>query len=73
MAAMRQLGRPSALDISIGCGKGRMQTMKLEVTQELSPPRTRRPLRTKRTGRPGGSGAQPPLHLIYMVKVGRVP
>jgi hypothetical protein len=23
------------------------------------------------TGRPGGSGAQPPLHLIYMVKVGR--
>jgi hypothetical protein len=22
------------------------------------------------TGRPGGSGAQPPLHLIYMVKVG---
>ena len=21
------------------------------------------------TGRPGGSGAQPPLHLIYMVKV----
>ena len=24
------------------------------------------------TGRPGGSGAQPPLHLIYMVKVGRV-
>jgi hypothetical protein len=25
------------------------------------------------TGRPGGSGAQPPLHLIYMVKVGRNP
>jgi hypothetical protein len=24
------------------------------------------------TGRPGGSGAQPPLHLIYMVKVGPV-
>ena len=23
------------------------------------------------TGRPGGSGAQPPLHLIHMVKVGR--
>ena len=23
------------------------------------------------TGRPGGSGAQPPLHLIYMVKVGQ--
>jgi hypothetical protein len=22
------------------------------------------------TGRPGGSGAQPPLHLIHMVKVG---
>jgi len=23
-----------------------------------------------RTGRPGGSGAEPPLHLIHMVKVG---
>ena len=24
------------------------------------------------TGRPGGSGAQPPFHLIYMVKVGHI-
>ncbi len=35
------------------------------------PPRTRRPFRTKRTGRPGGSGAQPPLHLIHMVIIER--
>ena len=48
-----------------------MQTKRTEVTQEILPPRTRRPLRTKWTGRSGGSGAQPPLHLIYMVKVGR--
>jgi hypothetical protein len=48
-----------------------MQTKRMEVTQEILPPRTRRPLRTERTGRPGGSGAQPPLHLIHMVKVGR--
>ncbi len=47
-----------------------MQTKKMEVPQEILPPRTRRPLRTERTGRPGGSGAQPPLHLIHMVKVG---
>jgi hypothetical protein len=33
--------------------------------------KARRPLRTAGAGRPGGSGAQPPLHLIYMVKVGR--
>jgi len=48
-----------------------MQTMRLEVTQEMHPPRTRRPLRVTWTGRPGGSGAQPPLHLIHMVIVGR--
>ena len=33
--------------------------------------KARRPLRTAGAGRPGGSGAEPPLHLIYMVKVGR--
>ena len=46
-----------------------MQTKRMEVTQEILPPRTRRPFRLPRTGRPGGSGVQPLLHLIYMDKV----
>ena len=39
--------------------------------RNMYPHETARPFRTNRTGRPGGSGAQPPLHLIYMVKIGR--
>ena len=34
--------------------------------------KARRPLRTAGAGRPGGSGAQPPLHFIYIVKVGQI-
>ena len=34
--------------------------------------KARRQLRTAGAGRPGGSGAQPPLHLIHMVKVGQI-
>jgi len=34
--------------------------------------KARRPLRTAGAGRPGGSGAQPPLHLIHIVKVGQI-
>ncbi len=45
------------------------ETMGRLVTQR-SANEAARPFRTTRTGRPGGSGAQPPLHLIYMVKVG---
>jgi len=48
-----------------------MQTAKIEVARKKYPHEARRPFRTIRTGRPGGSGAQPPLHLIHMVKVGR--
>ena len=46
-----------------------MQTMRKEVTQEAYP-KDPPAAPDHRTGRPGGSGAQPPLHLIYMVKVG---
>ncbi len=38
--------------------------------RNMHPKEAARPFRTNRTGRPGGSGAQPPLHLIHMVKVG---
>ena len=40
-----------------------MQTVRREVTQEILPPRTRRPLRTKRTGRRGGFGGKAPASL----------
>jgi len=39
------------------------------INAEPPPDEAARPLRTTRTGRPGGSGAQPPLHLIHMVRV----
>ena len=47
------------------------QTMGRLVTQR-SAQRGRPAVPDHWTGRPGGSGAQPPLHLIYMVKVGRL-
>jgi len=40
-------------------------------TQRLRPTKPARPFLVPWTGRPGGSGAQPPLHLIYMVRVER--
>ena len=46
------------------------ETMERLVTQN-SAQRGRPAVPDHWTGRPGGSGAQPPLHLIYMVKVGR--
>ena len=46
------------------------ETMERLVTQN-SAQRGRPAVPDQWTGRPGGSGAQPPLHLIYMVKVGR--
>ncbi len=45
-------------------------TRVITQTQIMRTTKARRPLRTAGAGRPGGSGAQPPLHLIYMVKVG---
>ena len=50
-----------------------MQTAKIEVARKKYPHEARRPFRTIRTGRPGGSGAQPPLHLIHMVRVALMP
>ena len=47
-----------------------VETIGMLTSADVPPNEARRPLRVLRTGRPRGSGAQPPLHLIYMVKVG---
>lgn len=45
------------------------ETMGRLVTSNNSAQRGRPAVPDHWTGRPGGSGAQPPLHLMYMVKV----
>ncbi len=70
MTAMRQLGRPLGKSSQVGMRK--MSTYKTTgfIEEELAQ-RGRPAVPDHWTGRPGGSGAQPPLHLIYMVKVAK--
>lgn len=69
-AAMRQLGRRSVGSFATHKEKGKdTKTMGTIIKAEPPANEARRPFRVPRTGRPGGSGAQPPLHLISMANV----
>ena len=72
-AAMRQLGRRSGSPL-ITNTENRTGILKPcgDWSRKDSAQRGRPAVPDQWTGRPGGSGAQPPLHLIYMVKVGRI-
>ncbi len=67
---MRQLGRRSFGSLRTDAGKtaGILKTWG-DWSREDSAQRGRPAVPDQWTGRPGGSGAQPPLHLIHMVKV----
>jgi hypothetical protein len=70
---MRQLGRRSVGSLIINKEKRRTGILKPwgDWSRKDSAQRGRPAVPDHWTGRPGGSGAQPPLHLIYMVKVER--
>jgi hypothetical protein len=72
MAAMRQLGRRSGVNWLLHTLEKRIGILKPweDSSRKASAQRGRPAVPDHWTGRPGGSGAQPPLHLIHMVKVG---
>ena len=69
MTAMRQLGRPLGKLLKGEMSKTRFTLSHGDYLKKNSAQRGRPAVPDQWTGRPGGSGAQPPLHLIYMVKV----